>query len=232
MCLESWGRISYARILIAINACNDFNDNLIMAVPNIEATGYTKETIHVEYKWQPPRCSTCLLFGHSFDDCTKIAPKRVENLMDKGKGQILRVDDEGFIEVRQKKLGGNYGGNKHFKSVSLNPKTQYQPKANIWTEGTCNYSKMDPPTGTNKASTSVYNKIERINVLEKQILEDKLVLVDEDGKPLEKVDYPDNSNSDDEVEHVENETASFFGIKESWIWSEKPVETMKGYIGG
>ncbi|GKF16388.1 hypothetical protein Tco_0061306, partial [Tanacetum coccineum] len=56
--------------------------------------------------------------------------------------------------------------------------------------------------------------VEKINVLEKQILEGKLVLVDDDGKPLEKVDYPDNSDSDDEVEHVENETASFLASKE------------------
>ncbi|GJX43708.1 hypothetical protein Tco_0260384 [Tanacetum coccineum] len=44
------------------------------------------------------------------------------------------------------------------------------------------------------------------------LLQGKLVLVDDDGNPLEKVDYQDNSNSDDEVEPVENKTASF-GIK-------------------
>ncbi|GJU74834.1 zinc knuckle CX2CX4HX4C containing protein [Tanacetum coccineum] len=50
MCLESFGRSSYARFLIEINACNNFNDNLVMVVPNLEGTGYTKETIRVEYK--------------------------------------------------------------------------------------------------------------------------------------------------------------------------------------
>ncbi|GKE74659.1 hypothetical protein Tco_1536700, partial [Tanacetum coccineum] len=48
-------------------------------------------------------------------------------------------------------------------------------------------------------------------------MEDKLVLVDDDGKPLEKVDYPINSDSDDEVKPVENEIARFFCIKGSWI---------------
>ncbi|GKA15233.1 putative ribonuclease H-like domain-containing protein [Tanacetum coccineum] len=38
MCLESWGRSSYARILVEIDACNDFSDNLVMAVPNLEGT--------------------------------------------------------------------------------------------------------------------------------------------------------------------------------------------------
>nr|GEY85887.1 hypothetical protein [Tanacetum cinerariifolium] len=37
MCLESWGRSSYARVLIEINACNDFLDNLVMV--SMEAGG-------------------------------------------------------------------------------------------------------------------------------------------------------------------------------------------------
>nr|GEW81344.1 zinc knuckle CX2CX4HX4C [Tanacetum cinerariifolium] len=51
---------------------------------SLEGTGYTKETIRIEYEWKPPRCSTCFLFGHSVGDCPK-APKRVVNKMDGGK---------------------------------------------------------------------------------------------------------------------------------------------------
>ncbi|GJU84117.1 hypothetical protein Tco_1291663 [Tanacetum coccineum] len=258
--------------------------------------------------------------------------------MDKGKGQILVANDEGFIEMKQKKLGGNFRGNKPFKSISVKQKTQYRPKVKQSNAGTCNSSKMAPPVGMNKASTSGYNKnslsnngngfsisnsfeafdvevmktsqealqsprhvlkgsrrtkaqraygalkrgadqdagfmnmshiklkvvilsvssmnepksrvfppnsiqtgikvtttrmqeegkcfvplVERINVLEKHILEGKLVLVDDNGKPLEKVDYLDNSGSNDEVEPVENETAIFlaskgvgYGLKSLW----------------
>nr|GFD23230.1 hypothetical protein [Tanacetum cinerariifolium] len=82
MGLKSRGRSSCARILIEIIACNDFSDNLVMAVPNLEGTGYTKETIHVEYEREPPRCSKCLTFGHSLNDCPN-TPKRVVNKMDK-----------------------------------------------------------------------------------------------------------------------------------------------------
>ncbi|GKA40181.1 putative reverse transcriptase domain-containing protein [Tanacetum coccineum] len=69
MCLESWGKSNYARILIKINASNDFSDNLVMAVLNLKGTGYTKETIRVEYK------------------------------MAKGKGGSSKADDEGFIKL-------------------------------------------------------------------------------------------------------------------------------------
>ncbi|GKC51698.1 putative ribonuclease H-like domain-containing protein, partial [Tanacetum coccineum] len=93
----SLGRSSYARILIKIDACNGFSDNLVMVVLNLKGRGYTKEAIHVECELEPPRCSTCLIFRHSVDDCPK-APKRVVNRVDKVKGGSSRADDEGFIE--------------------------------------------------------------------------------------------------------------------------------------
>nr|GEZ52894.1 hypothetical protein [Tanacetum cinerariifolium] len=80
-------------------------DNLIMVVPNLEGTGYPKETIHVEYEWKPTSCSTCLIFGHSLDDCLK-APKRMVNKMDKGNGGSFGAYEEGFVEVKKKKPGG------------------------------------------------------------------------------------------------------------------------------
>nr|GEW83760.1 chalcone--flavonone isomerase [Tanacetum cinerariifolium] len=157
MCLESWGRSSYARIHIEINACNDFSDHLVM------------------------------------------------------------------------KLGGNNGGTKNFM-VSVKPKTQYHLQAKQSIDGTSNSPKTTPFVGTTMASTSGYNKespsnkatgskattsstqdegksstpiVDKINLLEKQILKGKLVFVDEDGKPPKKVDYPDNLGNDDEAEQVD-----------------------------
>ncbi|GJZ18446.1 hypothetical protein Tco_0554569 [Tanacetum coccineum] len=168
--------------------------------------------------------------------------------MDQGKGQTSRADDEGFIEVKKKKPCSN-GGTKNFKPVLVKPKTQCRLKAKQSTEGTSNSPRTTHFIGTNKASTSGYNKesqrntcsfyslsnsfkalnvnnliiknvstsskvttsgtqvegqsyspiVEKINVLEKQILDGRLALVDDDVKPLEKVDYP-----------AENETANFF----------------------
>nr|GEY23849.1 hypothetical protein [Tanacetum cinerariifolium]GEY23850.1 hypothetical protein [Tanacetum cinerariifolium] len=106
-----------------------------------------------------------------------------------------------------------------------------------------NYEEKEekPPAAVHKFVGRGGNSFEALNVdylIIKEVAtgskvtttEDKLVLVDDDdGKPLEKVDYPDNSDSDDEVEHVKNETASFLA---SWIWFKKPVRTMEGYISG
>ncbi|GJW33307.1 hypothetical protein Tco_0053339 [Tanacetum coccineum] len=48
-----------------------------------------------------------------------------------------------------------------------------------------------------------------LNKQSPSLLEEKCVLVDEDGKPLEKVDYSGDHGSEDEVDHVDNEMASF-----------------------
>nr|GEW28950.1 hypothetical protein [Tanacetum cinerariifolium] len=126
------------------------------------------------------------------------------------------ADEEGFIEVTRKKSGGNNGGNKNFKPVFFKPKTLYRPKAKQLAKGTSNSPKTTSFIGTNKASTSVMGNMattsgtqkerqsttpraKRINVFEKQMLEGKLVLVDDNWKQLEKVDYSDNTGSEDEI---------------------------------
>nr|GEZ84066.1 hypothetical protein [Tanacetum cinerariifolium] len=179
--------VFYARVLIEINACNDFSDNLVMVVPNLEVTRYTKETIH--------------------------------------KGQTFGAVDDDFIEVKKKKSSGNNGGTKNFKSVSLKPKTQYRPKAKKSTEGTSNSPKTTPFVGTNTASTSRYNKESPSNKCSVFSLSNSFETLDVDNSineevatsskatTSEKVDYPVNSNSGDEVEPVENETANFLASK-------------------
>nr|GEU46956.1 zinc knuckle CX2CX4HX4C [Tanacetum cinerariifolium] len=95
------------------------------AISNFNGPGYTKETIHVEYEWKPPRCVFC----HLVNDCLK-ALKRAINRVDIGNGGSYGVDDDGFIEVKRNKSRGNNGGTKNFKSVLVKHKTVYHPKVN------------------------------------------------------------------------------------------------------
>ncbi|GKD03128.1 hypothetical protein Tco_1178102 [Tanacetum coccineum] len=50
-------------------------ESITIGIPDLEGLGYTKETIRVEYKWKPPRCSTCNIFGHTGETCLKKVPK-------------------------------------------------------------------------------------------------------------------------------------------------------------
>ncbi|GJV96428.1 putative reverse transcriptase domain-containing protein [Tanacetum coccineum] len=59
MCLESWGRSSYARAMIELRVDVELKDTLVMDIPKLEGGGYTRSIICAEYEWKPPRCLTC-----------------------------------------------------------------------------------------------------------------------------------------------------------------------------
>ncbi|GJY40687.1 hypothetical protein Tco_0427957 [Tanacetum coccineum] len=65
--------------------------------------------------------------------------------------------------------------------------------------------------GSNSTSTAPI--VEKIDKLERLIIDGKLTLVDDEGKPLKKVDYPGDHDSEDEVELVDNEMTSFLASK-------------------
>ncbi|GJR42407.1 zinc knuckle CX2CX4HX4C containing protein [Tanacetum coccineum] len=71
MCIESWGRSSFARCLIEINANDVLKENLTIGVPLLDVLGFTIETVSIEYEWKPPRCDLCKIFGHVQDHCPK-----------------------------------------------------------------------------------------------------------------------------------------------------------------
>nr|GEU37628.1 hypothetical protein [Tanacetum cinerariifolium] len=158
MCLESWGRSNYARILIEIDVCNDFGDNLVMAVPNLEGTGYTKEIIRVEHEWKPPRCSTCFIFGHLLDHFPK-SPTRVMNKMDKrGEPKMNQ-----FVGKRNVLTLGNdtFSLSNSFKALNVGNSVSEEVE-------TGNKASTSGVQEEGQSSTSL---VEKINMFEKQLRE-------------------------------------------------------------
>ncbi|GKB68838.1 putative reverse transcriptase domain-containing protein [Tanacetum coccineum] len=71
MCMQSWGRSSYARVMIELRVDVELKDNIIMAMPKITREGHYTCNVSVEYEWKPPRCSSCKIFGHIYEECLK-----------------------------------------------------------------------------------------------------------------------------------------------------------------
>ncbi|GJX57707.1 RNA-directed DNA polymerase, eukaryota, reverse transcriptase zinc-binding domain protein [Tanacetum coccineum] len=71
MCIQSWGRSSYARVMIELRADVELKDNIVVAMPKITREGHYTCNVHVEYEWKPPRCSSCKVFGHVHEECPK-----------------------------------------------------------------------------------------------------------------------------------------------------------------
>ncbi|GKE15226.1 putative reverse transcriptase domain-containing protein [Tanacetum coccineum] len=53
MCMQLWGRSSYARAMIELRADVELKDNIVAAMPKITREGYYTCNIRVEYEWNP-----------------------------------------------------------------------------------------------------------------------------------------------------------------------------------
>ncbi|KAI3797691.1 hypothetical protein L1987_32954 [Smallanthus sonchifolius] len=118
MCVESWGRSSFARALIEVQAGSELKRSIKVAVPSLEGNGFSKAEVKVEYDWEPLRCSACCVFGHEDSSC----PKKPKAVVDDGS----KNEVDGFREVRGKNKKGNQQG---FQVKSQKPKMVYRPIA-------------------------------------------------------------------------------------------------------
>ncbi|GKC06436.1 hypothetical protein Tco_0998046 [Tanacetum coccineum] len=71
MCMQSWGRSSYARVMIELRADVELKDNIVMDMPKITREDHYTCNVRVEYEWKPPRCSYFKVFIHIHEECSK-----------------------------------------------------------------------------------------------------------------------------------------------------------------
>ncbi|GJR55963.1 hypothetical protein Tco_1406484 [Tanacetum coccineum] len=208
MCIQSWGRSSYARAMIELRADVELKDTIVVVMPKLVGEGFYMCTTCVENEWKPPRCLSCKVFGNHMDECPKkiisdvvknlqkprqavrcvqVGPKQAEvskqevsnsNLFDVLNS--LENDDDLRINEGNSKSSGKGGGGGNYGVFSANHGSFHLATISI--------------------STTLI--AEMIDKLERQILDGKLILVDDDGKPLPKVVSTVNTDGDSEVEDV------------------------------
>ncbi|GJU60080.1 reverse transcriptase domain-containing protein [Tanacetum coccineum] len=172
----------------------------IRAMIKLWADVELKDTIMVAMPKHVGRGFICLLFVMSMSG--NLLSMRVASQAPRG---VLVGHKVGFKPVKQvyrtisKKKNANTGGNKK-KDVKSRKKANSGGTL-FWNVGS--------------SSTSAIRIVEKIDKLKKIIINGKPTLVDDEGKPLEKVDYSDDHGSKDEVELVDNEMASFLASKRS-----------------
>nr|GEY83197.1 hypothetical protein [Tanacetum cinerariifolium] len=198
MCMQSWGRSSYARVLIELHADVELNDNIVVAMPKITREGHYTCNVCVEYKWKPPRCSSCKVFGHVHEECTKNTEYRpvtkkpnASSSGNKKKGvePTIEVSNSNPFDVLNLvDNDGEFGTNKRTNNLVNNEATSSGSSfMNIDNDGEC------------ACNTPIGAKIDKI---ERQIGEGKLRLLDNDGNPLVPIGIVE---SDNEVQLVFND---------------------------
>nr|GEY08046.1 zinc knuckle CX2CX4HX4C [Tanacetum cinerariifolium] len=131
MCIDSWGRSSFARYLIEVNSKADLVDVVTVRVPSLTGEGFTKETIRVEYEWRPPRCDICKIFGHVHDQCpNKVVNPPIVTTSNVVTSTVVETND-GFQMVgkKKKKKGKSKSTNGgKFVGPSVNQSVRYEMK--------------------------------------------------------------------------------------------------------
>ncbi|GJW40775.1 phloem protein 2-like protein [Tanacetum coccineum] len=209
MCMQSWGREGFY-------TCN----------------------IRVEYEWKPPRYACCKVFGYFQEECPKnIGAGETKNL--KKPSQTPRGfpvgPKVGFNPVKQvyqpvsKKPTANTSRNKKknvvpnkevSKSNQFDALNLVENDADLGTNGgfsnlasqeaNSSGSSFWNASSSNSTTTPIIKKIDKI---EKLIIDGKVNFVDDDGKPLEKIDSSGDYDSEDEVASEDNEMANYFLAK-------------------
>ncbi|GJX64729.1 reverse transcriptase domain-containing protein [Tanacetum coccineum] len=130
MCVDSWGRISFARALIEVCADSVLKKEVIMAIENEEDDGYTREVIRVEYEWKPPHCVECKCFGHDPNTCPKRVKENAPKAPPTASTTRSAIDNEdGFTTVSSQKKKKKSGPNR-VSGINLskcNPNLKYRP---------------------------------------------------------------------------------------------------------
>nr|GEW12681.1 hypothetical protein [Tanacetum cinerariifolium] len=68
-------------------------DNVVVAMPRIREEGHYTCNVRVEYEWEPPRCSSCKVFGHIHEECPKNKGAGEKKTVNKP-SQTSRVDND------------------------------------------------------------------------------------------------------------------------------------------
>ncbi|GKB79228.1 cytokinin dehydrogenase 3-like protein [Tanacetum coccineum] len=200
MYMQSWGRSSYARVMIELRADVELKDNIFVAMPKITRDSHYICNVRVEYERKPPRYSSCVPVG----------PK------------IWFKPQKAYRPV-PKKPNASSSGN---KKKGVEPTIEV---SNSNSFDVLNSVDNDVEFGTNRGTTNLVNNganssgssfmnidnsstgttpiIDKIGKFEELLTSGKATLVDETGNPLKKVEFSGDYDSEDEVASVDNDMA-------------------------
>nr|GEY91944.1 hypothetical protein [Tanacetum cinerariifolium] len=172
MCMQSWGRSSYARVMIELQADVKLKDNIVVAMPKLKREGHYTCNVHVEYEWKPPVARLVRFLDTLMRNVRRIQPNTSSSgIKKKGMEPTIEVSNSNPFDVLNSvdndvEFGtngetSNLGNNKAIPSGS-------------------SFINIDDDVKF-ASNTPIGEKIDKI---ERQIGEGKLRLLDNDKNPL------------------------------------------------
>ncbi|GJW34659.1 retrotransposon protein, putative, ty1-copia subclass, partial [Tanacetum coccineum] len=246
MCMQSWGRSSYARVMIELRADVELKDNIVVAMLRIKRGHYICN-VRVEYEWKPPRCASCKVFGHIHEECPK-------NTGAGEKKTAKKPSQTSWGVPVGPKIG--FKPQKEYRPVSKKPAASSSGNKKKVVEPTIEVSNSNPfkvlnsvdndvELGTNAnlvnnratSSGSSFMNVDNTPILEKikkfkELLTSwQAILVDDVGNPLKKVEFPDDYDSEDEVASVDNDMARSLASERVGFGTQSLLEQWRDSYG-
>nr|GEW43702.1 hypothetical protein [Tanacetum cinerariifolium] len=140
------------RVLTEVSSLTPLLESVVVAVPFLDGSSHSFETVKVEYEWQPPRCDTCKIFDHVDNDC----PKRVKEVVapdstnDDGSTKVTRKQGKCKHSSKSRQVVG-------VKPTKRKPSLQYRP---IGTTNTSNATNKN----TGESSSSHTSHVDTVQV--------------------------------------------------------------------
>ncbi|GJY26089.1 hypothetical protein Tco_0400815 [Tanacetum coccineum] len=105
-----------------------------MGVPLIEGSGFTIETITIEYEWNPTRSDLCKIFGHVHDHCPNMVSVPPTIVTHNVVTPTVEKTNDRFQTVGKKKKNKGKSKSTNVGQVSghlVKQTVRYEPKASI-----------------------------------------------------------------------------------------------------
>ncbi|KAL2252827.1 UNVERIFIED_CONTAM: hypothetical protein Sindi_0077400 [Sesamum indicum] len=68
-------RLDFARVCVMIDVTQKLKKHIIIITPD-EDGGETPCKVDIEYEWLPPKCTECMMLGHSVKECSLTNPQK------------------------------------------------------------------------------------------------------------------------------------------------------------
>ncbi|GKE50651.1 hypothetical protein Tco_1481909, partial [Tanacetum coccineum] len=213
MCIQSWGMSSYVRALIEIWADVEFKDTIVDECPKNIGSGVAK---NLKKPNQVPRCvSVGPKVGFKPEIYRPVSKKNNANTSKNKKKDVEPTNEvsnsnpfDVLNSVKNDVDLGINGGTSNLASKKANSSGY-----SFWNVGS--------------SSTSTTPIVEKIDKIERLVIDEKVTLVDDEGKSLKKVDSSGVHDSEDEVELVDNGLASFLASKKVGYGTNSLLEQWK-----
>ncbi|KAL2252814.1 UNVERIFIED_CONTAM: hypothetical protein Sindi_0076100 [Sesamum indicum] len=145
-------RLDFARVCVMIDVTQKLKKHIIIITPD-EDGGETPCKVDIEYEWLPPKCTECMMLGHSVKECSLTNPQKQKKppvkVVKKHKTVVV-VDDKvkGDEATKQNKRYTSSQKDKGKEVVTFNPfdalNSLDDAEENTRGPNTCSPSSSDP----------------------------------------------------------------------------------------